>query len=127
MFSEGIHSIVDTGNQGLLLLGLSRSTRPADARHPFGYGMELYFWAFVVAIMIFGVGAGFSIYEGIDKIRHPHAIEQAHINYIVLGLAIVFEAGAWWVAYKEFKQRKGTKGYSGRYPGEQRPFRLSRS
>lgn len=111
MLSEAIHSVVDTGNQGLLLYGLAKSRRPADERHPFGYGSELYFWAFVVAILIFAVGAGISIYEGIDKLRHPHPISRLWINFLVLGLAMVFEAGAWWIAFKEFKRIKGKRGY----------------
>lgn len=111
MFSEGIHSMVDTGNQALLLYGLKRAARPADERHPFGYGPEIYFWAFVVAILIFAVGAGVSFYEGIQKLVDPHPIKDAYVNYIVLGLAMVFEAAAWWVAYQEFKQGKGDRGY----------------
>ncbi|GAB4391056.1 MAG: cation diffusion facilitator family transporter [Kiloniellaceae bacterium] len=111
MFSEGIHSLVDTGNQGLLLHGLKRSARPADKRHPFGYGSEIYFWAFVVAILIFAVGSGISIYEGVHKLLDPHPIKDAYVNYIVLGLAMVFEGVAWWVAYKEFKAGKGSRGY----------------
>lgn len=111
MFSEGIHSAVDTGNQALLLFGLKRAARPADDRHPFGYGKEIYFWAFVVAILIFAVGAGISFYEGVQKLRHPHPVSNAYVNYIVLGLAMVFEAGAWWVAYREFNKTKGDKGY----------------
>lgn len=111
MFSEAIHSLVDTGNQGLLLYGLKRAKRPADDRHPFGYGKEIYFWSFVVAILIFAVGAGVSIYEGVEKIRHPQEITRAYINYIVLGLAIVFEAVVWWVAVKEFNLTKGRRGY----------------
>jgi cation diffusion facilitator family transporter len=111
MLSEAIHSLVDTGNQGLLLYGLKRAKRPADATHPFGYGMELYFWTFVVAILIFAVGAGISIYEGITKLITPHPIKDPHINYIVLGMAMVFEAGAWWVAFKEFRRSKGPLGY----------------
>ncbi|MGB0749376.1 MAG: cation diffusion facilitator family transporter [Magnetospiraceae bacterium] len=107
MLSEAIHSLVDTGNQGLILYGMARSQKPADKKHPFGYGMELYFWAFVVAILIFAVGAGVSLYEGIEKIRHPHAMENVYINYIVLGAAMIFEAGAWWVAFKEFKATRG--------------------
>jgi cation diffusion facilitator family transporter len=111
MFSEGIHSAVDTGNQALLLFGLKRAARPADERHPFGYGKEIYFWAFVVAILIFAVGSGVSFYEGIEKLRHPHPVSNAYVNYIVLGLAMVFEAGAWWVAYREFNKTKGERGY----------------
>jgi cation diffusion facilitator family transporter len=84
MLSEAIHSLVDTGNQGLLLIGIARSKRPADERHPFGYGTEVYFWAFVVAIMIFGVGAGVSLYEGYQKILHPHEISSPIVNYVVL-------------------------------------------
>lgn len=110
MFSEGIHSLVDTGNQGLLLYGMHRSKRPADEKHPFGYASEIYFWAFVVAILIFAVGAGVSIYEGIQKVIHPHEIASPIINYIVLTLAMVFEGVAWWIAYKEFATRKGKRG-----------------
>ena len=111
MLSEAIHSAVDTGNQGLLLYGLKRASRPADERHPFGYGQEIYFWAFVVAILIFAVGAGVSIYEGILKIIEPHPITNAYINYIVLGVAIVFESGALYVAVKEFDKVRGRAGY----------------
>nr|MEE4266582.1 cation diffusion facilitator family transporter [Candidatus Krumholzibacteria bacterium] len=108
MLSEGIHSIVDTGNQGLLLLGLHRGKRKADPNHPFGYGKEVYFWSFIVAILIFAVGAGVSIYEGIHHLQHPVAIHNPNINYIVLGLAFIFEAVPWTVAVKEFnKTRRG--------------------
>jgi cation diffusion facilitator family transporter len=107
MLSEAVHSVVDTGNQVLLLYGLKRSNRPADGTHPFGYGMELYFWTFVVAILIFAVGAGISLYEGIAKLIEPHPMRDPYVNYIVLAIAMVFEAGAWWVAYKEFRRSKG--------------------
>ena len=107
MFAEGIHSLVDTGNQVLLLFGMKRAARPADAEHPFGYGKEIYFWAFVVAILLFAVGAGISIYEGINKIRAPHPLDHVVWNYVVLGLAMAFEAGAWLVAYKEFNKERG--------------------
>lgn len=111
MFSEAIHSVVDTGNQVLLLHGIRRSQRPPDDKHPFGYGMELYFWSFLVAILIFAAGAGFSFMEGISKIRVPHPVQNPEINYAVLGLAGIFEACAWWVAFKAFKQQKGALGY----------------
>ena len=111
MFSEGIHSVVDTGNQILLLYGLKQSKKPADERFPFGHGKEIYFWSFVVAIMIFAVGAGISIYEGIHRLSDPRPIENIMINYIVLGLAIVFEGGAWLFALREFNQVKGKSGY----------------
>ena len=111
MFSEAVHTVVDTSNQLLLLYGLKRAGRPADADHPFGYGPEIYFWAFVVAILIFAVGAGVSIYEGILKLRHPEPITDSYVNYIVLSLAILFEGGSFWVALREFRSHKGDDGY----------------
>lgn len=110
MLSEAIHSLVDTGNQGLLLFGLARSHRPADQEHPFGYGMELYFWAFVVAILIFGLGAGISFYEGITKLADPHPVTSFGINYAVLAAAMVFEGIAWTVAFREFNRVRGKGG-----------------
>src|SRR5689334_20633524 len=111
MLSEAIHSTVDTGNQVVLLYGMRRAARPADEGHPFGYGLELYFWAFVVAILIFGIGAGVSIYEGWQKVREPHPIESAWVNYLVLGAAILFEGGSWWVAMREFAKGKGEQSW----------------
>ena len=111
MLSEGIHSVVDTGNQILLLYGLRRSRLPADARYPFGRGKEVYFWSFVVAIMIFAVGAGLSIYEGIDHIIAPQHVENHTVNYVVLGLAMLFEGGAWLFAMREFSRAKGKWNY----------------
>lgn len=109
MLSESIHSLADTSNQGLILLGLARAQRPADARHPFGYSKELYFWSFIVAIVLFSLGAGVAIYEGIKKILHPHPIQNVHINYIVLLTALVIEGFATWKAVKEFNRRRGDK------------------
>lgn len=111
MLSEAIHSVVDTGNQVLLLYGLKRANQPPDRKHPFGYGMELYFWTFVVAILIFAVGAGLSIYEGIDKLQNPHPVVNPTVNYVVLAIAMVFEAAAWTVAFRAFKKEKGNLGY----------------
>jgi cation diffusion facilitator family transporter len=111
MLSEAVHSLVDTGNQGLLLLGIKRSEKPADAQHPFGYGLELYFWSFVVAILIFGLGAGISFYEGIIKLLDPHPVTSFTVNYVVLGLAFVFEAAAWRIAYREFNRVRGRSGF----------------
>ncbi len=111
MFSEGVHSLVDTGNQGLLLLGLRRAGQAPDATHPYGYGKEVYFWSFVVAIMIFAVGSGVSLYEGIHRLLDPHPVSRPLVNYIVLALAIVFEGVAWKMALSEFQAQKGKLGY----------------
>lgn len=111
MFSEGIHSLVDTGNQVLLLYGLKRSLLPASERFPFGHGKEIYFWSFVVAIMIFAVGAGVSIYEGFHRLYDPAPVENFLINYIVLGFAIIFEGFAWYFAFREFSRSRGEWGY----------------
>jgi len=111
MLSEGIHSLVDTGNQMLLLYGMKQAKKPADEDFPFGHGKEIYFWSFIVAILIFSVGAGVSIYEGIRHVIHPSTIENPMVNYIVLSLAMVFEGGAWFFAFKEFGKVKGKRGY----------------
>jgi cation diffusion facilitator family transporter len=100
MLSEGIHSLVDTGNGGLLLYGMNRSQRPADAQHPFGHGKELYFWALIVAVLIFAIGGGMSFYEGIKHIEHPEPLEDPMWNYIVLGVSIIFEGAAAWLAIR---------------------------
>ena len=107
MLSEAVHSLVDTGNQGLLLHGMRRSRRPADRRHPFGYSMEIYFWSFIVAIMLFSLGAGVSIYEGVEKLADPHPMTDAYVNYIVLIAAMLFEAGSFYVAITEFNKLRG--------------------
>jgi cation diffusion facilitator family transporter len=111
MLSEGVHSVVDTGNQALLLFGLRRSRLPADARFPFGHGQEVYFWSFIVAILIFAVGAGVSIYKGVHHLLHPVPIQDPYINYIVLALAVVFEGVAWYFALTEFTKAKGKWSY----------------
>ena len=111
MLSEGIHSLVDTGNQILMLHGLRQARKPPDARFPFGHGKEIYFWSFVVAILIFALGGGISIYEGIQHLRQPRVIENPLINYAVLGLAILFEGAAWLFAFRAFRRTKGGWGY----------------
>ncbi len=111
MFSEGIHSTVDTGNQALLLYGIKKAQKPADEDFPFGHGKEIYFWSFVVAILIFAVGAGVSIYEGVHHIIHPEPMKSVMVNYIVLGLAFLFEGTVFIIALKEFNKVKGEWGY----------------
>lgn len=111
MLSEGIHSLVDTGNQFLLLYGLRQSKKPADENFPFGHGKEVYFWSFIVAILIFALGGGVSVYEGIDHLRFPETISNPKINYIVLALALAFEGAAWLFAMYQFSKAKGKWGY----------------
>ncbi|OJU08862.1 MAG: cation transporter [Caulobacterales bacterium 68-7] len=106
MLSEAVHSVVDTGNQLLLLIGLRRSAREPTARHPFGYGLQLYFYTFVVALMIFGAGSVISIVHGIEKIRHPVSVENAWVNYLVLGFGIVFEGAVWLFALRAFNTER---------------------
>lgn len=107
MLSEGVHSLVDTGNEVLLLYGMKRSARPPDERHPLGYGRELYFWSFVVALLIFAVGAGVSVYEGIVHLMQPRAIKSPRVVFIVLGISAAFEGASWTVAFREFRARQG--------------------
>ncbi|HZD51568.1 MAG TPA: cation diffusion facilitator family transporter, partial [Woeseiaceae bacterium] len=111
MVSEGIHSLVDTGNQALLLHGVRRSKEPPDDQFPFGHGKEVYFWSFIVAVLIFAAGAGLSIYEGIRHLLEPRTISHPLANYIVLALAFVFEGVSWTVALLEFNRTRGRLGY----------------
>lgn len=110
MLSEGVHSVVDTSNQLLLLYGINRAAKPPDEDHPLGYGRELYFWSFIVALLIFSLGAGISFYEGIAHIREPVHINDPFVNYIVLGISFVFEAATFWIALTEFDKTRGTLG-----------------
>jgi cation diffusion facilitator family transporter len=111
MLTEGVHSLVDSGNQLLLLYGQERANRPPDAARPFGYGRELYFWSFVVAILIFAVGAGVSIYEGYLHISEPEPLSDPLINYVVLGIATLLEGASWTIAVREFGKTRGDIGW----------------
>ena len=111
MLSEGFHSVVDSLNQVLLLYGEHRAKRPADRQHPFGYGRELYFWAFVVALLIFAMGAGISIYEGYIHYVSPEELRNPTINYVVLGVAFLLEGGSWFIAVREFARAKGEQSW----------------
>jgi cation diffusion facilitator family transporter len=110
MFSEAVHSFVDTGNELLLLYGMHRSHEPADREHPLGYGRELYFWSFIVALLVFAIGAGVSTLQGITHLRHPQPIENPHVNYIVLGLALLFEGASFLVSLRQFRGTQGGRG-----------------
>jgi cation diffusion facilitator family transporter len=103
MLSEGIHSMVDTGDGLLLLVGMRLAQRPPDERHPFGHGKELYFWSLVVAMLLFGVGGGMSVYEGVTHLLHPHPLESATWNYVSLGIAFVFEGISWMLAMRQLR------------------------
>jgi cation diffusion facilitator family transporter len=111
MLSEGVHSLVDTGNQGLLLYGHHRAGRPPTELHPLGFGRELYFWSFIVALLVFALGAGVSFYEGIQHIVDPHPIADPVVNYTVIAFSLVFEGATWWIALQEFRKTKGDLSY----------------
>lgn len=111
MLTEGVHSLVDSANQLLLIWGRRQSGKPADDRHPFGYGRELYFWSFVVAVMVFALGAGVSVYEGIIHILEPEPAVSPAIAYGILLVALLLEGGSTWAAYKDFKAAKGALGW----------------
>jgi cation diffusion facilitator family transporter len=111
MLSEGVHSLVDTINEVLLLYGMKRAGKPRDASHPFGYGRELYFWSFIVALLVLALGAGVSVYEGISHLLHPEPMVHPGINYAVLAASMVFEGTSWLVALRDFRKCKGDNSY----------------
>ncbi|HJU20796.1 MAG TPA: cation diffusion facilitator family transporter [Stellaceae bacterium] len=113
MMSEAVHSTVDCGNEILLLIGIHRSRRPPDETHPFGYGMEVYFWSLLMAVMLFGLGAGVSFLDGIHQIQHPEPIEQAWISYCVLGFAFVAEGISWCISLRTLQRsQQGRSTYA---------------
>ena len=111
MLSEGIHSLVDSGNGVLILFGVRQAELPADARHPFGRSKELYFWALIVAILVFSVGGGMSFYQGIEHIRHPAPLTDPTWNYVVLGLSLVFESISCLLAFRAFNRERGSRPF----------------
>ena len=111
MLTEGFHSVVDSFNQVLLLYGQHRGRRPPDEAHPFGYGRELYFWSFVVAILIFAVGAGVSVYEGWEHWKHPEPLQDPLVAYIVLGVSVLLEGASWIAAVREFATANRGRGW----------------
>ncbi|RZK40110.1 MAG: cation diffusion facilitator family transporter [Hymenobacter sp.] len=111
MLSEGIHSFVDTANEGLLLLGLRQSQQPATERRPFGYGRELYFWAFMVAMFIFVIGGGLSLYDGVEHVRHPAPLHSPVWNYVVLAVAFCFDGASFLVARRAFNAQRGRQPF----------------
>jgi cation diffusion facilitator family transporter len=119
MASEAIHSTVDTSNEILLLYGIRRARRKADTDHPFGYGREIYFWSFVVSLLIFALGAGFSIYQGVHRILNPEPIQAPIVSYIVLALSFLIEGGSWLYSLAQFRHAKGGLGFF-------KAFRLSK-
>ena len=111
LLAEAVHSVADTSNQGLLFLGGRRGQRPATPAHPFGYGRERYFWAFVVSVVLFLLGGLFALYEGVEKLRHPHEIESLAIAVVILVVAIVFESFALRTAVREASKVRGTQSW----------------
>lgn len=111
MLSEAVHSLVDTSNELLMLHGMRRAARPVDEAHPFGHGRELYFWSFIVALLVFALGAGVSLYEGVRHLRHPEPTSHPLANYLVLGASLVFEGLSWRVAMRAFRRSKGGMGW----------------
>jgi cation diffusion facilitator family transporter len=112
MLSEGVHSLVDTTNELLLLYGIRRSLRPADVSHPFGHGRELYFWSFIVALQVMVFGAAAAGYEGVTHLLHPEPLRTPLTNYVILAVSFLFEGVSWWYGLKAFRTTKGLQSYA---------------
>jgi cation diffusion facilitator family transporter len=111
MLSEAVHSFVDTGNEVLLLYGMRRSHQPRDREHPVGYGRELYFWSFIVSLLVFALGAGVSVVQGIAHVRDPQPIESPQVSYVVLALSMLIEGASFIVSLRQFSAAKGPLGF----------------
>jgi cation diffusion facilitator family transporter len=112
MLSEGVHSLVDTTNELLILYGIKRAARPADTNHPLGHGRELYFWSFIVAVQVLVVGAAVAGYQGVIHLLYPEPFRNPLVNYVVLGASFVFEGVSWWFGLKAFRATKGLQTYA---------------
>lgn len=110
MFSEALHSFVDTGNEVLLLYGMRQSHQPRDEEHPIGYGREFYFWCFIVALLVFALGAGVAVIQGITHVLDPHPIEHVQVTYAVLALSMVIEGATFRISLRQFNQSRGSMG-----------------
>jgi cation diffusion facilitator family transporter len=121
MTSEAIHSFVDAGNEVLLLYGIRRAGHRADVEHPLGYGRELYFWSFIVALLVFALGAGFAVYEGVNHLRQPEAIQHPMVNYAVLGVAFTFDGWSWLISFKQFDAARGDLGFYAAFRASKAP------
>ena len=106
LLSEAFHSLADTGNELLLLLGLKRSRKAPDREHPYGYGKELYFWSLIVALLLFGAGGGSSIYEGVERLIHPEPLHASIVNYVVIGVAFALESASLWLGIRKLRKRQ---------------------
>jgi cation diffusion facilitator family transporter len=121
MLSEGVHSLVDTINELLLLYGLRRAEKPPDITHPFGYGRDLYFWSFIVALLVLALGAGVSFYEGVTHLQNPEPMQKGIINYVVLGASYLCELASWRVGLQAFRNAKGKQGYFSAFKASKDP------
>lgn len=121
MLSEAVHSLVDTTSELLLLHGMRRAARPADINHPFGHGRELYFWSFIVALLVFALGAVAAGYEGVNHILHPEPMRNPVMNYAVLSISFVFEGVSWWIVFKAFRTTQGRQGYFDAFRSSKNP------
>lgn len=111
MLAEALHSFADCGNQVLLLVGVKGAQRPPDAEHPLGYGRDVYFWSFMVALLLFSGGGVFSIYEGVHKVMHPEPVEKVWLGMLILGISLVLEGGSLWANVREIHKRRGQKPF----------------